>query len=75
MKHEAKDQKAGFLRMLLGTLGAGNVLTGNVLTGKGTIRAGQVSNNNATYFDSFGVAHILKEVLKNHKTKYHNKYL
>ena len=23
MKHEAKDQKAGFLRMLLGTLGAG----------------------------------------------------
>ena len=34
---------------------------------KGTIRAGQVSNNNATYFDSFGVAHIPKEVLKNHR--------
>ena len=37
--NEAKEQKGGFPRMLLGTLGAS--LLGNLLTGKGTIRAGQ----------------------------------
>ena len=39
IKNEAKEQKGGFLSMLLGTLGA--TLLGNVLTGKGTIRAGE----------------------------------
>ena len=39
MKNEAKEQKGGFLRMLLGTLGA--TLLGNLLTDKGTIRAGE----------------------------------
>ena len=39
IKNEAKEQKAGFLRMLLGTLGAS--LLGNLLTGKGTITAGE----------------------------------
>ena len=39
IKNEAKEQKGGFPRMLLGTLGAS--LLGNLLTGKGTIRAGQ----------------------------------
>ena len=39
IKNEAKEQKRGFLGLLLGTLGAR--LLGNVLTGKGTIRAGQ----------------------------------
>ena len=34
-----KEQKGGFLGMLLGTLGAS--LSGNVLTGKGTFRAWQ----------------------------------
>ena len=38
-KYEAKEQKGEFLRMLLGTLGAG--LLGNLLTGKHTIRAGE----------------------------------
>ena len=49
VKNEAKDQKGGFLLMLLGTLGAsllGDLLTKNlsgrgvIRTGEGTIRAG-----------------------------------
>ena len=36
-KNEAKEQKGGFLGMLLGTLGAS--LLGKLLTDKGTIRA------------------------------------
>ena len=36
-KNEAKEQKRGFLSMLLGTLGA--ILLGNMLAGKGVIRA------------------------------------
>ena len=39
IKNEAKEQKEGFLRMLLGILGAS--LLGNLLTGKGTVRAGE----------------------------------
>ena len=39
IKNEAKERKGGFLRMLLGTLGAS--LLGNLLTGKGKIRAGE----------------------------------
>ena len=40
IQHEAKEQRGGFLSMLLGTLGAS--LSGNLLTGgKGVIRAGQ----------------------------------
>ena len=38
IKNEAKEQKGGFLSMLLSTLGAS--LLGNLLTGKVTIRAG-----------------------------------
>ena len=38
IKNEAKEQKGGFLSMLLGTLGAS--LLGNMLAGKGVIRAG-----------------------------------
>ena len=37
IQNEAKEQKGGFLSMLLGTLGAS--LLGNLLTGKCTIRA------------------------------------
>ena len=43
IKNEAKEQRGGFLSMLLGTLGAsllGDLLTKN-LSGKGTIRAGE----------------------------------
>ena len=37
--NKAKEQKVGFLEMILGTLGAS--LLGNLLTGRGTIRAGE----------------------------------
>ena len=39
IKDEAKEQKGGFLSMLLGTLGAS--LLGNILAGKGVMRAGK----------------------------------
>ena len=39
IKNEAKKLKGGFLRILLGTLGAS--LSGNLLTGKGTTKAGE----------------------------------
>ena len=39
IQHEAKEQRGGFLRMLLGTLGAS--LLGDTLSGKGVIRAGE----------------------------------
>ena len=38
IENETKEQKDGFLSMLLGTLGAS--LSGNLLTGKGIVRAG-----------------------------------
>ena len=38
IKNETKEQKGGFLSMLLGTLGAG--LLENLLLGKGIVRAG-----------------------------------
>ena len=38
IKNETKEQKGGFLSMLLDTLGPS--LLGNVLTGKGILRAG-----------------------------------
>ena len=43
IQHEAKDQREGFLSMLLGTLGAsllGDILSKS-LSGKGVIRAGE----------------------------------
>ena len=39
IKNEAKEQKGGFLRMLLETLET--TLLGNLLTGRETIRAGE----------------------------------
>ena len=39
IQNEAKEQKRGFLSMLLGTLGAS--LLGNILAGKGMNRAGE----------------------------------
>ena len=39
IQHEAKEQREGFLSMLLGTLGAS--LLGDILSGKGIIRAGE----------------------------------
>ena len=39
IQHEAKEQRGGFLSMLLGTLGPS--LLGDILSGKGVIRAGE----------------------------------
>ena len=39
IQNKAREQKRGFLSMLLGTLGAS--LLGNILAGKGTNRAGK----------------------------------
>ena len=39
IQHEAKEQREGFLSMLLGTLGAS--LLGDILSGKCVIRAGE----------------------------------
>ena len=39
IQNETKEQKGGFLSMLLGTLGAS--LLGSLLTGKGTTRVGK----------------------------------
>ena len=39
IKNETKEQKRGFLSMLLGTLGAS--VLGNMLAGKGVIREGE----------------------------------
>ena len=39
IKNEIKEQKGGFLSMLLSTLGAS--LLGNLLSGKGTVRTGE----------------------------------
>ena len=38
IKNETKEQKGGYLSMLLGTLGA--TLLGNLLAGKGIVRGG-----------------------------------
>ena len=42
VQNEVKEQKGGFLSMLLGTLGAS--LLGNLLTGKGAFHAGKGVN-------------------------------
>ena len=42
VQNEIKEQKRGFLSMLLGTLGAS--LLGNLLTGKGAFHAGKGVN-------------------------------
>ena len=48
IKHEAKEERGGFLSMLLNTLGAS--LLGNLLTGgKGVIRAGDGIKKNEIY--------------------------
>ena len=43
VKNDTKEQKGGFLSLLLGTLGAS--LLGNLLTGKEFARAGSGNNN------------------------------
>ena len=55
VKNETKEQKVGFLSMLLGTLGAsllGDLLTKN-LSGKGTVRAGEGIKKNSNSREFF----------------------
>ena len=61
IKNETKEQKGGFLSMLLGTLGAS--LLGNLLTGEGTIRAGK-GFVRAGYGSSIKKNTILSQILK-----------
>ena len=56
IKNESKEQKRGFLRTLLGTLGAS--LLGNLLAGKGTIRAGKDAIRAAFFMPSHPVANF-----------------
>ena len=50
IKNEAKEQKGGFVGILLSTLGAS--LLGNLLTGKGEIRAGEARLKLVRVFDA-----------------------
>ena len=47
-KNETKEQKGGFILMLLGTLAAS--ILGNALTGKGVIRAGEGTIKSGEFF-------------------------
>ena len=47
IKNETKEQKGGFLSMLLGTLGAS--LLGNILSRKGIVRAGYGNKKNGIF--------------------------
>ena len=58
VKNEVKEQKGGFLGMLLGTLGAS--LLGNILAGRGVIRAGEV-----TIRTGYGSKKIINKPLTN----------
>ena len=50
--NEPKEQKVGFLSMLLGTLGAS--LLGNILAGKAIVRAGYGSKGKGIIRASYG---------------------
>ena len=47
IQHEAKEQRGGFLSMLLGTLGTSLSGQGVIRVGEGTIRAGYGSKKNS----------------------------
>ena len=58
VKNETKEQKVGFLCMLLGILGAS--LLANLLTGKGVVRAGYGNNNKEKRVVKAGYGNHLK---------------
>ena len=56
IENEIKEQRGGFLSMLLGTLGAsllGNLLTGKGITGDGILRAGERSKKKTKFAITF----------------------
>ena len=66
IKNETKEQKGGFLSILLGTLGAS--LLGNLLTGKGIVRAGS-RNNKGKGIVRAGSGRLSSSALQNNKGK------
>ena len=66
IKNETKEQKGGFLSMLLGTLGAS--LLGNILTGKGILRASS-GNNKGKGILRAGSGHPSSSASQNKKEK------
>ena len=62
IKNETKEQEAGFLCMLLGTLGAS--LLGNLLKRKGIVRAGSGRPSSSASQNKKG-KRIVRAVLKN----------
>ena len=66
IKNETKEQKGGFLSMLLGTLGAS--LLGNLLAGKGIVRAGS-GNKKGKGIVRAGTGRPLSSFSKNKKGK------
>ena len=58
VKNETKEQKVGFLCILLGTLGAS--LLPNLLTGKGVVRAGYGNNDKEKRVGRAGYGNQLK---------------
>ena len=64
--NETKEQKGGFLSMLLDTLGAS--LSGNLLTGKGIVRAGS-GNQKGKGIVRAGTGHPLSSASQNKKGK------
>ena len=66
IKNETREQKGGFLSILLGTLGAS--LLGNLLTGKGIVRAGS-RNNKGKGIVRAGSGRLSSSALQNNKGK------
>ena len=66
IKNETKEQKGGFLSMLLGTLGAS--LLGNILTGKGILRTSS-GNNKGKGILRAGSGHPSSSASQNKKEK------
>ena len=71
VQNEVKEQKGGFLSMLLGTLGAS--LLGNLLTGKGIYRAGKgkgkIINRAGEGIIRVGYDHPSSSALQNNNSK------
>ena len=69
IKNDTKEQKGGFLSMLLDTLGAS--LLGNLLTGKGIVRAGSghpsYENKKGKEIVRIGSGHSSSSALQNKK--------
>ena len=73
VQNEVKEQKGGFLSMLLGILGAR--LLGNIITGRGIYRAGEgaIATRQGREIVRAGYGHPSLNYSKNKKDKKNNK--